>query len=384
MRYSRFAAILFAVLIAAAPMLAITGAEVLKKVKKQVAPDSRQVVYELEFDGSTGATGVLRGVTSEASALQATVDALNAAGIAFDNQAVAYPADNFGLVTIPVATLRTRPAHAGEVATQAVMGTPVRILENKKGWMRIQTPDGYIAYVPDSSIASKSKAEMRVWQRDTTRLVVTNLRQVYLTSTPGSNNPRQCVSELCLSSIVTVKADAAADSLWVCVQLPNGRYGWAERSNFTPINQWANQDLDIDLILDTAYSMEGAPYLWGGTSNKCTDCSGLVKISYLNNGIILRRDASQQALTGQRLGTDWAEYEAGDLLFFGDAAKGKVTHVGIYDSDSRYIHCSGRVKRNSLDPSASDYLYSTLWAVRIRGKVGTNGITRVADHPWFF
>ena len=131
--------------------------------------------------------------------------------------------------------------------------------------------------------------------------------------------------------------------------------------------------------------MEGSPYLWGGTSAKSVDCSGLVKVSYLNNGIILLRDASQQARTGEHLTAEqWPEYRAGDLMFFGNKDTGRVTHVAIYDHDGRYIHSSGRVKRNSVDPESPDYLYSPLHSVRIHGMEGTHGITRAIDHPWLF
>ena len=35
------------------------------------------------------------------------------------------------------------------------------------------------------------------------------------------------------------------------------------------------------------------------------------------------------------------------LLFF--AENDKICHVGVYDKDLKFIHCSGMVKYNSLD-----------------------------------
>ncbi|MDE7093221.1 MAG: hypothetical protein K2O43_07360, partial [Muribaculaceae bacterium] len=64
---------------------------------------------------------------------------------------------------------------------------------------------------------------------------------------------------------------------------------------------------------------------------------------------------------------------------------GKVTHVAIYDRDGNYIHSSGRVKRNSIDPEAEGYLSTPFLSYsRIKNSIGTRGITRVADHPWYF
>lgn len=363
---------------------ASTGSDVLTRVKKEVAPDSRQVVFELTLDES-GATPVLRGMTSEAAAMAAATAALNAAGIKFKNAAGVYPSDKFGLVSIPVASLRTRGAHAGEMATQAVMGTPVRILDNKGGWMRVQTPDGYIAYVPDSSVATMTKERFDAWRGDDTRLVAVNLWQSHAFRTSQAGGPRDVVTDIVLGTIVERDPAQQPRDGRIAVILPDGRRGWVNSDEFTDIRSWADQPFDIDRILDTAYSLEGSPYLWGGTSIKSVDCSGLVKVSYLNNGIILRRDASQQALTGKRLSAkDWPHYQAGDLMFFGNASTGRVTHVAIYDHDGMYVHSSGRVKRNSVDPSSPSYLYSPLHSVRIHGCEGTEGITRAIDHPWYF
>ena len=293
--------------------------------------------------------------------------------------------DTMGLVSIPVASLRTRGAHAAEMSTQAVMGTPVAIRQHKGEWYEAVTPEGYVAWIPESSVALKSPAEMAAWRANNRRYVVSDLWQTHAFTTPAASGPRDVVTDLVLGAIV--EADPAAEAVdgRIEIILPDGRRGWADRASLTPVAEWADQPFDAEKILTTAYSMEGSPYRWGGTSIKSADCSGLVKVSYLNNGLILKRDASQQARTGTRLDADaWRTYQPGDLLFFGNAAKQKVTHVGIYDSNGRYVHSSGRVKRNSLDPDSPDYLYSPLWSVRINGNQGTEGITRVIEHLWYF
>lgn len=361
------------------------GQEILDRVKKEMAPDSRQAVFELKIDKQRGRTAVLTGVTSDSAALCAATGALDAAGIRYHNEATVYPSDRMGLIRIPVASLRTRGAHAGEMATQAVMGTPVRILDNTGEWWRVQTPDGYIAWVPDSSVAPKTAEEMDAWRSNDRRMTVGSLWQTRAYSSPTAGGPRDVVTDLVLGAIVEADTTLAPIGSRIAIVLPDGRRAWADAADLTAIEAWADQPFDAVKILDTAYSLEGSPYLWGGTSVKSVDCSGLAKVSYLHNGIILRRDASQQALTGQRLEADaWPEYQPGDLMFFGNRETGRVTHVAIYDHDGRYIHSSGRVKRNSVDPASPDYLYSPLHSVRIHGMEGTDGITRAIDHPWYF
>jgi len=294
------------------------------------------------------------------------------------------PADSFGLISIPVASMRTAGAHSAEMATQAVMGTPVRLLEPADGWWRVETPEGYTGWVPDSSVAPLSADGFDAWRADSLRYVVTATWQTRAYTTPQADGPRDVVTDLVLGAIVSAEADAPQHGR-IPVTLPDGRRGWAPAKALTPVSQWAAQDFDPARILDVAYSMEGTPYLWGGTSVKAIDCSGLVKVSYLANGLILRRDASQQALTGIALDPDDIDaMQSADLLFFGNADTGRITHVALYDANGHYVHSSGRVKRNSLRRDSPDYLYSPLRATRIHGAEGTDGITRVRDHPWYF
>jgi len=378
----------FTLAIMALSVMCAAGADTIdditKSVRSEYFPDSRQAVLETSAGKTADGRTVLRGVTSEQRAHDILVEKLTTAGVDFIDSLTVYPADSTALISIPVATLRTRGSHAAEVATQAVMGTPVRLLEHKDSWWRIQTPDGYIAWSPDSSVKPYSKAEADTWRSSADRFVVKNLWQTRAYTTPTANGPRDVVTDLVLSAIVIADPTSERNGR-LQITLPDGRRGWTDRNSLQPIAEWADQPFDAQKILDTAYSLEGSPYLWGGTSIKSVDCSGLAKVSYLNNGIILRRDASQQALTGLRLdGMATDTFQAADLLFFGNRTTGKVTHVGLYDSNAHYVHSSGRVKRNSLDPSAPDYLYSPLSASRINGYQGTDGIIRVIDHPWYF
>ena len=85
---------------------------------------------------------------------------------------------------------------------------------------------------------------------------------------------------------------------------------------------------------------------------------------------------------------DWKswqdEAQKGDLIFIG-SKKGRVTHVAMYLEDGKYIHSSGRVKINSMNPKDEDFLdYTFISMSRINGQVNTTGITSVKSHPWYF
>jgi gamma-D-glutamyl-L-lysine dipeptidyl-peptidase len=82
----------------------------------------------------------------------------------------------------------------------------------------------------------------------------------------------------------------------------------------------------------------GTAYQWGGVSPWGADCSGLVQTAFWLHGVVLPRDAWQQAEVGTDAGSVRAQWAAGDLLFFTDRADGRVTHVGISLGDERMVH----------------------------------------------
>ena len=365
--------------------LALNPVDALKDLKQRIAPDKRTSVWDVtatQQNGKWVLTGTV-GTQAQKKAIQAAMFK-NGYGRYTDKIVVledAIPATHkWAQVKLSIATLRTEPKHSAEVATQGIMGAPVKVLQKCDDWYRVQMADDYIAYVPESSLAFKTDAQMKAW-RKAKRYIVTTYDSRLVTAPHGD----ETVSDLVMGNILELKAEQNG---WLKLATPDGRVGWVSAADMAELSQWSQQGFSAAQIEKTARRMMGSGYLWGGTTTKVTDCSGLTKVAYLSNGIILQRDASQQALTGKimKKGTDWRQYETGDLLFFGNEKTGRVTHVGLYLRDGKYIHCSGQVKINSLIPTASDYpyLYSPLSASRIKGMVGTKGIVALKNHPWFF
>lgn len=290
---------------------------------------------------------------------------------------------DWALVRIPVACIRDGKGHSTEMTSQAIMGTPLRLLETPEGeWLHIKTPEGYEGYMNVSSVALKDSVGMAAWRR-TPRLVSVSLPEVKVYSSPEGRKATDVVSELVLSSIV--EGNAYGDSL-VQVTLPDGRGGYARADAFMKAEDWATRSFDMDKALDTAYSLMGTPYLWGACSTKSVDCSGLVRVAYFDQGVLTLRDARQQIEIGKRIEPGQTDsLERGDLLFFSNTPDGRISHVAIYDRDARYIHSSGLVKTNRMDagdPDFSKRFYRG--ASRIAGSENTPGIWKMINHPWYF
>lgn len=87
-------------------------------------------------------------------------------------------------------------------------------------------------------------------------------------------------------------------------------------------------------IVNSAKKYLGVPYVWGGTSPKGFDCSGLVQYVCRQNGISVPRVASSQRNAGTYVSR--ANLQPGDLVFFGNG--GRISHVGIYVGNGNMIH----------------------------------------------
>jgi cell wall-associated NlpC family hydrolase len=95
-------------------------------------------------------------------------------------------------------------------------------------------------------------------------------------------------------------------------------------------------------VVANARDMLGAPYRYGGNSPRGFDCSGLVNYAYRHAGILVPRTSSDQYRYALKVPLH--NLQSGDLLFF-RLLPPKVSHVGIYDRDGRFIHApsSGKV-----------------------------------------
>jgi hypothetical protein len=368
-----------------------TAQSMIAAIQCRAIVDSRTAPFSVQATWADGRV-LLQGRTTVAQAANDLVQGLKDREIACTDRIVRLPDPalgdkTWGLVTISVANIRYAPDQTAEMASQGLMGTPLRVLQEENGWYLVQTPDRYIAWTERDGITLQTQGQMDAWKR-TARLIFLGDSGLILAGPGADSLP---ISDIVTGDIVVREGDDKGRGPQA-VRLPDGRKGFVSGPEFSDFLEWSDSvAADPQRLVAFARRMQGRPYLWGGTSVKGFDCSGFTKTIYLTGGLILARDASQQALQGTAVGEQeiWQGLKAGDLLFFGrraSAEKGEhVSHVGMYLGESRFIHCSGMVRVNSLDPAQADYkpLYRAN-LLHVRRMIGAaDGPPAIKTHPWF-
>ena len=115
-------------------------------------------------------------------------------------------------------------------------------------------------------------------------------------------------------------------------------------------------------LVESARDYLGVPYLFGGTTERGFDCSGLTGAVYRLNGLRLPRSSQAQFEAGSPVDLDGAR--AGDLLFFATAGSGRVSHVGIYLGQGAFIHAPSAGRGIRQDDLADRYYRKALVGAR--------------------
>ena len=318
------------------------------------------------------------------------------------------------VVEFSTSYLRLKPDYESPLETQELMGTVVEIVGEQSYWREVVTPQPYKAWCTDQGLVEMNAEELKAYEAAPKVMFCELYGHIYKEASMDSPTICDLVGgDLLRLPTVKDKTDKtlkkALKGRWTEVMLPSGKTGFVPskqlklHKGFRSISMGEGSAESIssettEAIIAQAEKLLGVPYLWGGMSAKGVDCSGLVRICHIMNGILLPRNASQQVKCGERIEMEveyrWWEIltspaapqndnikaglqnentydlkeemlrrvknlKRGDLVFFGTPATDKkpmrITHVGIYLGENKIIHSSHRVRINSLIPGDEDY-----------------------------
>ena len=284
--------------------------------------------------------------------------------------------------------MRLLPDYESALETQELMGTAVEIVAEKGYWREIISPQPYTAWTTEKTLVEMTPEQFKEYEKAAKYMFIDLYGHIYKKPSEKSETICDLVGGDVMRAVM--KNGPVTKGSWAQVMLPSGRVGWVKKNalelleNRINIRQWdyaegvVSEDKMEDII-ESAHELLGVPYLWGGMSSKGVDCSGLVRISAIMNGVLLPRNASQQVNCGKEVDVPRADTEGiseeevkmgynakiakaaiknlkrGDLVFFGNTLTKKITHVGIYLGDGEIIHASHMVRINSLIPGEENY-----------------------------
>ncbi|WP_343331811.1 C40 family peptidase [Draconibacterium aestuarii] len=362
--------------------------ESVSDIQQKNIPDKRLIYWNVDVQTENGQT-CITGATASETAFSELRDLANEKNIGFEVKLLPegkFKENSWGVVTLSVCNIRSGKTHAAELATQALMGTPVKVYTQSGDWYLVQTPDRYFGWVDAAGVTLKTNAELAVWKA--MDKVLYNKQNGFAYIEADTKSAVECDLVLTdLLSISGVKKD------FYKILMADGREAFVKKDECVALDVWKNKNLSIEKVMETAFNFKGVPYLWGGTSAKMLDCSGLTKSAYYHQGVILQRDASQQTFYGELVETEsgYDKLQTGDLVFFGEkdtnTQKEQVTHVGLCMGNQEFIHASGKVRINSLDRNSEKYTehYENgfVRARRIIGNVDEAGIEWVVDNAFY-
>ncbi|TPG10762.1 peptidoglycan endopeptidase [Rhodanobacter glycinis] len=149
----------------------------------------------------------------------------------------------------------------------------------------------------------------------------------------------------------------------------------AEDDELSPAVDGAQSITDLrKSLIAMAMKLRDIRYVRGGRDPSTGfDCSGFVRYVFAHAvGMQLPNNSASQFLAGLKVKR--GDMKPGDLVFFRTHGKRRISHVGIYISNGRFIHSPNTGK--SVEISSLDSGY---WAKRFAGAKRPEAMAQVVD-----
>lgn len=234
---------------------------------------------------------------------------------------------------------------------------------------------GQVIKIPVKGNASANSAsgKTRTASAPATGWAEINKDRINIRQKPSVNSPRITIVDRWTKVKVLERQGE-----WSRVQLTNGRTGWVKSTYLSPTKppstasatnsstsrkaasasrrfpqrQVPAAQADNERtrqLLQKAMAYLGSPYRRGGSSSRGFDCSGFTSYIFRHAGVNLPHHSAAQARVGKPVPRN--QLQPGDLVFFRTRGN-RISHVGIYVGNGKFIHASsarGRVRIDSLN-----------------------------------
>ena len=232
-----------------------------------------------------------------------------------EHDARLYPAGEprgYARITVPETWVHAAPDAASARLSQYTYGEPLRIYDQRDGWLHAQSlRDHYSGWIPET--AAEHRDDEPAWTHITLAVApvtaAPDLKSAYRATLP----PDACLN------ITTEEGDY--------LQLHDG--GWLHRRHTSLPHELTDP-------VSAARSQIGRSYVWGGRGMAGLDCSALAQWSYRRAGCNIPRDSDLQEkyLRAHHKSIKLEDLARGDLLYL-------PGHVMLANDPYTVIHASG-------------------------------------------
>ena len=230
----------------------------------------------------------------------------------------AAPASGWAELNTDRVNIRTAPSTDARRITLVDRWTKVRVLGRQGDWSRVRLQSGATGWVLAKYLSPTNPPRIRqVATRSSTRK-------------PASRTAHAAVSR----KRRTVLQSAAAEKPGTARTLAGAG------SQPAPVSR--------------ALGYLGARYCYGGSGARGFDCSGFTSYIYRQYGIRLPHNSAAQYRVGKPVSRN--ELRSGDLVFFRTRGR-RISHVGIYIGNGKFVHASSARGRVRIDTLTSGYYH---------------------------
>ena len=207
-----------------------------------------------------------------------------------------------------VKNIYKRPSTSSEVISQIIYGEKIRIIENKRNWIKIKTlEDNYSGYIKKEKLKKNLKIIFKTYKLRT-KIFTKSYKNTFLTFNsrlPVINKNKNFI------------------------EFEKGK--WVKKKDIKPINHKVKNFVKVfNYFINCIYK-------WGGKSYKGIDCSALIQLFYQYNNRFFPRDTKDQ-ITFKKGKRRVIKFKKGDIIYW----KG---HVAVCLNRNKLIHAYGPKKK---------------------------------------
>jgi hypothetical protein len=240
--------------------------------------------------------------------------------------------DQKGVCRLGIVPLRAEPAHKSEMVNQLLFGEHYTVLDHTTNfeWLFIENFfDKYKGWIHSNQHHQISDDYFEQINNSNYKISLDPISSILYNRHPLF---------IPMGSILPITA--------------NELFKMEEQLAFNGDAKDLGQKRDYDFVRSIALKYLHTPYLWGGKTPFGIDCSGFVQQVFKIGGYVFPRDTGEQILIGEEVLEDILP---GDVAFFTDPGKKKVSHVGIVLEDMQIIHSSGQVRIDTLQKEGIEH-----------------------------